>query len=239
MSSLTCTDEMYLAFMASMGQADFQNEAVKDWIKNGIEAALGAMPVEVAGYADDNSPLFTHPDATTARLIERQLRVFAHALKSLCKDFSDLQNRPYMGDVTSAIDRMLEHAVEDLNVDPKCRPAAMTGARFASMALGLPYKHVESQARLVADAAAEKINLLNGVGAPKPESEGKGLKGKGGHICSCETACPPPAMRHSRYRLLQNGEDQLTVEEHAAGWFFDDDYDGLLANRRWPGHEGF
>lgn len=44
----------------------------------------------------------------------------------------------------------------------------------------------------------------------------------------------PPA----RYKALQSGEAKLTPEEIAAGWFFDDEYDGLLANRAWPGHEG-
>lgn len=40
---------------------------------------------------------------------EVSLKAFAAELKQLCKDFSDLQNRPYMGDVTSAIDGLLEN----------------------------------------------------------------------------------------------------------------------------------
>lgn len=34
---------------------------------------------------------------------------FVNAVKQLCKDFSDRQDRPYMGDVYSALDALLEH----------------------------------------------------------------------------------------------------------------------------------
>lgn len=47
-----------------------------------------------------------------------------------------------------------------------------------------------------------------------------------------------PEMPAARYKALQNGEVKLTQEEKDAGWFFDDEYDGLLANRAWEGHEG-
>jgi len=40
------------------------------------------------------------------------VRDFAAEVKQLCKDFSDLSDRPYMGDVTSAIDSLLEHFLE-------------------------------------------------------------------------------------------------------------------------------
>lgn len=36
------------------------------------------------------------------------LRQFADELKQLCKDFSDRQDRPYMGDVTAAVDGLYE-----------------------------------------------------------------------------------------------------------------------------------
>lgn len=43
-------------------------------------------------------------------------------------------------------------------------------------------------------------------------------------------------MRPSRYAELQVGEGKLTQAEIDAGWFFDDEYDGLLAHRSWEGH---
>lgn len=46
-----------------------------------------------------------------------------------------------------------------------------------------------------------------------------------------------PGMLKDRYLNLQHGDGTLTPEEIAAGWFFDDDYDGLLAHTSWPGHE--
>lgn len=36
-------------------------------------------------------------------------RRFVDAVKQICKDFSCLQNRPYMGDVVAALDGLLEH----------------------------------------------------------------------------------------------------------------------------------
>ncbi len=39
------------------------------------------------------------------------LREFADEVKQLCKDFSDRHNRPYMGDVTAAIDGLLAQFV--------------------------------------------------------------------------------------------------------------------------------
>ena len=41
---------------------------------------------------------------------------FAAEVKDLCKSFSDLNNRPYMGDVTAAIDSLAEMYLND--VDP-------------------------------------------------------------------------------------------------------------------------
>lgn len=37
---------------------------------------------------------------------------FAAEVKQLCKDFSDLRDRPYMGDVTAAIDSLLARFLE-------------------------------------------------------------------------------------------------------------------------------
>lgn len=42
--------------------------------------------------------------------VQRELQAeFVDAVKQLCNDFSDRQNRPYMGDVTAALDGLLEH----------------------------------------------------------------------------------------------------------------------------------
>lgn len=51
-----------------------------------------------------------------------------------------------------------------------------------------------------------------------------------------EPAKPNKTMPPARYNALQHGEASLTPEEIADGWFFDDEYDGLLANRSWEGH---
>lgn len=46
-------------------------------------------------------------------------------------------------------------------------------------------------------------------------------------------------MLDSRYGDLQKGRNNatLTQQEIKDGWFFDDEYDGLLANHAWAGHE--
>lgn len=46
-------------------------------------------------------------------------------------------------------------------------------------------------------------------------------------------------MSNARYAELSKGDGKLTEEEIKNGWFFDDEYDGLLANRAWEGHEGY
>lgn len=46
-------------------------------------------------------------------------------------------------------------------------------------------------------------------------------------------------MSKARYAELSKGDGKLTEEEIKNGWFFDDEYDGLLANRAWEGHEGY
>lgn len=43
--------------------------------------------------------------------LEQTLRDFAAELKALCRDFSDLRDRPYMGDVHSAVEGMLEQFI--------------------------------------------------------------------------------------------------------------------------------
>lgn len=45
-------------------------------------------------------------------------------------------------------------------------------------------------------------------------------------------------MTPERYDYIFNTlEEQLTLEERQAGWYFSSEYDGLLVNRHWPGHE--
>ena len=83
MTPITCTDEMYQAFIEATNLAGNGSETVMDLVKNGIEAALAAMPVEPVAWAEfealvtlkpgqrcyafgdnprgDLAPLFTHP----------------------------------------------------------------------------------------------------------------------------------------------------------------------------------
>lgn len=53
--------------------------------------------------------LYTHPAPSQPSGRVELSRQFVDAVKQLCKDFSDLQNRPYMGDVYAALDGLLEH----------------------------------------------------------------------------------------------------------------------------------
>ena len=45
-----------------------------------------------------------HPVSGEQKPVSPTIRDFADCVKQLCKDFSDLRDRPYMGDVTAAID---------------------------------------------------------------------------------------------------------------------------------------
>lgn len=80
-------------FSADADACDFARE------KNaqGIPAAVTPMP-----WPGGSATVKTGPDVAP-----EILAVFAAEVKQLCADFSDLQNRPYMGDVTSAIDALL------------------------------------------------------------------------------------------------------------------------------------
>lgn len=46
------------------------------------------------------------PEMSSPEQISRR---FVDAVKQICRDFSCLQNRPYMGDVVAALDGLLEH----------------------------------------------------------------------------------------------------------------------------------
>lgn len=65
----------------------------RDFMRGLAATALGLL----------RAPSHSQQSADTDRL-----RAFADEVKQLCSDFSDLQNRPYMGDVTSAIDGLYE-----------------------------------------------------------------------------------------------------------------------------------
>lgn len=63
---------------------------------------------ELVVYLSDYEAL----KARVAELEARQVplsRQFVDAVKQLCKDFSDRQGRPYMGDVYAALDGLLEY----------------------------------------------------------------------------------------------------------------------------------
>lgn len=59
-----------------------------------------------------------------------------------------------------------------------------------------------------------------------------------GH-CRLEETDLSGFMSDSRYSDLLLGDNNatLTQQEIKDGWFFDDEYDGLLANHAWAGHE--
>lgn len=58
-------------------------------------------PVDYCHESDHGEPT-EHCDAASV------VKDFAAEVKQLCKDFSDLRDRPYMGDVISAIDGLVE-----------------------------------------------------------------------------------------------------------------------------------
>lgn len=49
---------------------------------------------------------------------------------------------------------------------------------------------------------------------------------------------PQYGMTNERFwQVFNDINDKLTVEEEKAGWYFSTEYDGLLVNRYWEGHE--
>ncbi len=68
----------------------------REHIARGMDAAVTPMPAPGADAVVK----------TGADIYADQLDQFAAAVKQLCKDFSDLRDRPYMGDVTAAIDAL-------------------------------------------------------------------------------------------------------------------------------------
>jgi len=73
-----------------------------DWLENLEGDAWSDACEEIA------AAVHGQPEPTTQEQESLSVR-FVNAVKQLCKDFSDLQNRPYMGDVYSALDGLLEH----------------------------------------------------------------------------------------------------------------------------------
>lgn len=80
-------------FSTDAAACDFAREK----IANGIPAAVTPQP-----WPGGNATVKTGPDVAPETLAE-----FAAEVKQLCKDFSDQRDRPYMGDVTAAIDALL------------------------------------------------------------------------------------------------------------------------------------
>lgn len=64
-------------------------------------------------WATAEQYLFAAWSAHLAPAAPDELRAFADEVKKLCKDFSDRQDRPYMGDVTAAIDGLYEQFTAD------------------------------------------------------------------------------------------------------------------------------
>ncbi|WP_448678940.1 hypothetical protein [Pseudomonas nicosulfuronedens] len=68
----------------------------------------GQMVTAEEAAADLNAQLDEAEKALGLKRDEESLPVrFVNAVKQLCKDFSDRQDRPYMGDVYSALDELL------------------------------------------------------------------------------------------------------------------------------------
>lgn len=64
-----------------------------------------------------------HPVSGEQKAVAPTIRDFADCVKQLCKDFSDLRDRPYMGDVTAAIDGLYD---ELMNSDAMMEAAAFS-----------------------------------------------------------------------------------------------------------------
>lgn len=72
------------------------------------------VPVYSVDFGEEGFGYYVRLTDFNDRIPERPLpeqinRRFVDAVKQLCKDFSCLQNRPYMGDVVSALDGLLEY----------------------------------------------------------------------------------------------------------------------------------
>ena len=80
-------------FSTDQQACDFAREQ----LAQGVPAAVTPTP-----WPGGSAVVKTGPDANTDRLA-----AFAAEVKRLCADFSDRQNRPYMGDVTAALDALL------------------------------------------------------------------------------------------------------------------------------------
>ena len=52
------------------------------------------------------------PENTVHPMYKKGVDDVVEELKQICKDFSDLRNRPYMGDVYSSIDSIRDRVLE-------------------------------------------------------------------------------------------------------------------------------
>lgn len=100
-----------------VGQRDYLYSGHVDIAKLArfLHATAGHPLVFVSEHVDtDDIDACTYFEGMTAKTGSAQSDVhgFAAEVKQLCKDFSDLRDRPYMGDVTAAIDSLLERFLQ-------------------------------------------------------------------------------------------------------------------------------
>lgn len=101
-----------------VGQRDYlySSEGDVQKLARFLHATEGQPLVFVSEHQDsdelDACLYFEGLDTAPAAPQDERLKEFAAEVKQLCKDFSDLRDRPYMGDVTSAIDSLLARFLE-------------------------------------------------------------------------------------------------------------------------------
>ncbi len=80
----------------------------------------------------------------------RGVRDMADELKSICKDYSDRQNRPYMGDVYSTVDSLRDRMIDSAPGIPLPTPAELQSE-----------EEPESIAAEILKTTTEVFNLLS------------------------------------------------------------------------------
>lgn len=235
------TDAMYHAFVDATRLQGNESETVKDLVMNGLEAALEWLPPS------------SDPVQTQAR-VDAALEALKGILPYAENEASGLHSYDDCEEEAAKASAAVLKAQEVLAGAPV---VTMKAARKA-----LITKHAElikerdelrrllticlEEGDLRQPIREEIIKILPCVdeGCPQAGSE---------HVCTTiaksQQPWPPkpdlrendkyagPGMLKDRYLELQHGDGTLTPEEIAAGWFFDDDCDGLLAHTSWPGHE--
>lgn len=166
----------------------------------------GQLVTAEEAAADLNAQLDEAEKALGLKRDEESLPVrFVNAVKQLCKDFSDLQNRPYMGDVYSALDALLVN--EGIPVAPQqteawrgdlphwdpCNPACDDDLN------GFRDRHCRCEQACAAMAA---LGLDKpGIPASCPQCDGSGEADSGGTLpwgepalipCGCQSETENP-----------------------------------------------